>query len=79
MNLFTMRTGKRVKNRISDNRGISLLELIAVISIMVIITGVTSLSLAFMFTRDANYAAVRIDDALAEARMLSVSQTGTWT
>ncbi len=79
MSLFTMKTGRRVKNRIPDNRGISLLELIAVISIMVVITGVASMSLAFMFTRDANYVAVRIDDELAEARMLSTSKNGEFT
>ncbi len=79
MNLFTMRTGRRVKNRIKDNRGISLVELIVVIAIMGVMVGVTSLGLSFMFTRDANYVAVRIDDALTEARMLSMSRDGTFT
>ena len=74
-----MRTGRRVKNRITDNRGISLLEIIAVISIMVIVTGVTSLGVSFMFTRDADYAATRIDDELTEARMLSMSKDGDFT
>ncbi len=79
MNLFITRTGRRVKNRIKDNRGISLVELIAVISIMAVMVGVISLGVGFMFTRDANYVAVRIDDALTEARMLSMSRDGTFT
>ncbi len=73
-----MRTGRRVKNRISDNRGISLVELIVVISIMTIMTGVTALGISMMFSRDANYVAVRIDDALSETRTLSMSREGTF-
>ncbi len=74
-----MRTGRRVKNRIKDNRGISLVELIVVIAILGVMVGVTSLSVAFMYTRDANYVAVRIDDALTEARMLSMSREGEFS
>ncbi len=71
-----MRTGKKVDNRIRDNRGISIVELIVVISIMTIMTGVVSIGIGMMFSRDANYVAVRIDDALAEARTLSMSRDG---
>ena len=70
MILFIMRTGRRAKkSSISDNSGISLVELIIVISIMVIMTGVMSLGLSIMFSRDTNYVAVRVDDALTETRM----------
>ena len=74
-----MRTGRRVKNKITDNRGISLVELIVVISIMVVMVGITAFGVSFMFTRDTNYVAVRIDDALTEARMLSMSREGKFT
>ncbi len=74
-----MRTGRRVKDKTADNRGISLVELIVVISIMVIMTGLVSLSVSVMFTRDASYVATRIDDALAEARMYSMSKSGSFS
>ncbi len=74
-----MRTGRRVKNRIADDRGISLVELIVVISIMVVLTGVVSMGLGMMFSRDANYVAVRIDDTLTEARTMSMSREGDVT
>ncbi len=74
-----MRTGRRVKNRITDDRGISLVELIIVISIMAIMTGILSLGISLMFSRDANYAAVRIDDALTETRTLAMSKSGDFT
>ncbi len=74
-----MRTGRRVNNQIADNSGVSLVELIIVISIMVIMTGVLSLGIGMIFSRDANYVAVRIDDALSETRTLSISKDGTFT
>ena len=74
-----MRTGRRVKNRISDDRGMSLVELIVVISIMAVMTGILSLGIGMMFSRDANYVAVRIDDALTETRTCSMSKDGTFT
>ena len=79
MILCIMRIGRRVRNRIEDNRGISLVELIVVISIMAVMVGVTSLGLGMMFSRDANYVAVRIDDALSETRTLSMSKDGKFT
>ena len=75
-----MKTGKRVKkNSFSDNRGMSLVELIVVISIMAVMTGLLSLGVSMMFSRDSNYVAVRIDDALTETRMCSMSKDGTFT
>ena len=73
-----MRTGRREKNRISDDRGISLVELIVVISIMAVMIGIISISLSVMFTRDATYVASKIDDGLSEARMYSMSKAGTF-
>ncbi len=74
-----MKTGRRVNNRITDNRGISLVELIVVIAIMSVMVGVTSLGIGMMFTRDAEYVAVRIDDELTEARTLAMSRAGVYT
>lgn len=73
-----MRTGRRVNNRIEDN-GYSLVEIIVVISIMAVMVGIMSFGIGMMFTRDADYVAVRIDDALSEARTLSMSKEGTFT
>ena len=74
-----MRTGRKVKNRIPDNRGLSLVELIIVITIMVVMTGLISISVSLIFSRDASYVAGRIDDELSEARMYSMSKAGTYT
>ena len=74
-----MRTGRREKNRIHDNRGISLVELIIVITIMVVMTGLISISVSLIFSRDASYVAGKIDDELSEARMYSMSKAGTCT
>lgn len=71
-----MRTGRRVNNRISDDRGLSLVELIVVISIMAIMTGLIAISASIIFTRDASYVATRIDDELSETRMYSISRAG---
>ena len=62
----------------TGNKGYSLVELIVVIAIMAIMVGVTSLGLGMMFTRDANYVAVRIDDELTEARTLAMSREGVF-
>lgn len=78
MILCTMRTGKKVNSKVADNRGVSLVELIVVVAIMSIIVGISSYGLGLMFTRDANYVAVRIDDQLGEARTLSMSKGGVY-
>ena len=78
MNSCIMKTGKRARNRIG-NRGYSLIELIVVISIMAVIVGIMSFGVGMMFTRDANYVAVRIDDELTEARTLAMSRDGVFT
>lgn len=79
MILYTMRTGRRENNRIADDRGISLVELIIVITIMVVMTGLISIGVSLMFSRDASYVAGKIDDELSEARMYSMSKAGTFT
>ena len=73
-----MRSSIRKEKEI-DNKGYSLVELIVVIAIMAVMVGVMSLGLGMMFTRDANYVAVRIDDMLTEARTASMSRAGTFT
>ncbi len=73
-----MSNEREAQNRI-DNRGISLVELIVVITIMAVMTGITALGVGIMFTKDASYVAVRIDDELTEARMLSMSRSGAFT
>lgn len=72
-----MRTGRKARNRIG-NRGYSLVELIVVISIMTVMVGLLSFGVGMMFTRDANYVAVRIDDELTEARTLAMSREGVF-
>ena len=62
-----------------DNSGYSLVELLTVISIMMVITGVAALSLSLAFSQDAKRAAVIIDDELTETRMLSMSKAGVIT
>ncbi len=60
--------------RKTNDKGISLMELIVVISIMAIVVGIASLSISLMFSRDAQRAAVLIDDWLSDARMQSMSK-----
>lgn len=57
-----------------NDKGISMMELIVVISIMAIVVGIASLSISLMFSRDAQRAAVLIDDWLSDARMQSMSK-----
>lgn len=72
-----MRTGKK-ENNLIDNRGMSLVELIVVVAIMMVMVGAASFGLGMMFTRDASFVATRIDDELGEARTLSMSRGGVF-
>ena len=66
-------------NRKTDERGITLVELITVMAIMVTLTGVASLGMSILFSKEPAYVAAKIDDTLTEARMLSMSKEGTYT
>lgn len=62
-----------------DNNGVSLVELIVVIAIMAIMTGVMSLGLSILFSKDAESAAIVVDDALSRTRTMSMSKPGEFT
>ncbi len=59
-----------------SDKGYTLVELVAVIAIMVVMTGALALSLSIVFNEDAQRAVSLIDDELTEARMLSMSKAG---
>lgn len=61
-----------------DNRGLSLVELIVVISIMVVLLGLVSLGVGMLFSRDAERAAKLIDDQISETRLSAMSKQGTF-
>lgn len=65
-----------INEKQNNDLGYTLVELIVVIAIMAVITGVVSLSVSMIFSQDANKSAKIIDDELAEARMLSMSKSG---
>ncbi len=60
----------------TDNRGYTLVELVAVIAIMVVMVGLLSMSLTVVFNQDAQRAASLVDDELKEARMFAMSKSG---
>lgn len=60
-----------------NDKGISMMELIVVISIMAVVVGIASLSISLMYSRDAQRAAVLIDDWLSDARMQTMSKSDT--
>ncbi len=61
-----------------DDRGLSLVELIVVISIMVVLLGLVSVGVSMLFSRDAERSATLIDDALSETRLSAMSKKGTF-
>lgn len=61
------------KNRIND-LGFSLVEMIAVIAIIGILTGGITYGISLVFSRDAERCATAINDALNRARMESMSR-----
>ena len=59
-----------------NDHGYTFVELLSVIAILMLITGVAALSINLVYSQDAKKAAVLIDDALSETRMLSMSKSG---
>lgn len=61
-----------------NNKGLSLIELIAVISIMSILTGMAAISANLAFSKDAHQCATRLNDAIYSVRMDSMSKPGAY-
>ncbi len=59
-----------------DDRGLSLIELVVVITIMAVMIGLLSLGISMLFSRDAERVAKQIDDSLSETRLSSMSKQG---
>ena len=61
------------------NKGLSLVEILVVVAIMSIMVGGASVSVSLAYSRDAEKCAKTIDTAMENARMLSLSEKGTFT
>lgn len=61
-----------------NNYGYTLVELIVVIAIMSILAGGAALGLSLIFSKDAAKCATRLNDALYETRMNSMSRSGKY-
>ena len=61
-----------------DDKGLSLVELIVVLSIMVVLIGLISVSISMLFSRDAERSAKLIDDQMSETRLSAMSKQGTF-
>lgn len=70
---------KASRRRYLNSKGYSLVELIVVISIMAIMTGVLSLGISIMFSRDAESVATTISDSMSKARTYSMTKPGNFT
>lgn len=68
----------KFKNKL-NNEGYSLIEVIVVIAIMAIMTGLVSLGISYAFSKDAARCAASINDALTEVRMLSMTKEGDFS
>ena len=64
------------KNKL-NNAGMSLIELLVVISIMSIMTGTMAISANLVFSKDAEKCATRLNDAINTARMNAMSKPGS--
>lgn len=65
------------RNTKLNNAGMSLIELLVVISIMSIMTGTMAISANLVFSKDAEKCATRLNDAISTARMNAMSKPGT--
>jgi len=61
-----------------NNDGLSLIELIVVISIMSILTGMVSIGINLAFSKDATKCAGKLNDAIYTTRMESMSKAGAY-
>lgn len=71
--------GENIRKLHTDNTGVTLVELIVVITIMSILVGVSSLGIGLAFSRDAESCATKINDAIYNTRMYSLSKAGKYT
>lgn len=74
-----MRYINMIRKRKINCKGFSLVELLIVIAILAIAVGLAGISIAVVFSRDAERCAKTIDAALEETRMRSLSQNGTFS
>lgn len=70
------RTGNKIKE---NNRGISLVEILVVIAILSILVGMAGVSISLLYSRDSERAAKTINTMLEECRMNSLSREGDFT
>lgn len=61
-----------------NNAGYTLVELIVVIAIMSILAGGSALGLSLAFSKDASRCATKLNDAIYETRMNSMSKVGKY-
>lgn len=62
-----------------NNAGTTLVEILAVIAIMSILTGGVAYGTSLIFSKDAAQCATKINDALYETRMSAMSKAGKYT
>jgi prepilin-type N-terminal cleavage/methylation domain-containing protein len=74
-----MRKMKRQVKILYDNTAMSLVEILVVVAIMSIVAGSAGLGISLAYSRDAEKCAQTINAALENARMLSLSEKGTFT
>lgn len=67
-----------MKMRKADNNGFSLAEVLIVVAIISILTGVFTISISLVYSRDTEKCVKLIDSALETARMGSLSREGSF-
>lgn len=66
-------------NKLWNNKGITLVEILVVVAIMSIAVGGASISISLAYSRDAEKCAKTINSALENTRMMSMSEKGNFT